>query len=235
MPQTLWLVWLIVAIVTLVGELLSLGLFLASLSIAALLTAAVSLAAPVPVQIVFFCLVSLVLLLAVRPAVLHLLPRASASNNAPAIGPVGQRALVEESVSQLNGQIRVGVGQFWTARPEPAGIVIPIGSEVEVVRMEGLTAVVRPVDSGEDFGDLEREESADIPFGLTAREVQVLQLVARGLSNADIAARLYLSQRTVDHHVSHILHKMQAGSRVEATRLALQRGLVPPDDIHPHD
>jgi DNA-binding NarL/FixJ family response regulator len=54
------------------------------------------------------------------------------------------------------------------------------------------------------------------PAGLTDREVEVLELVAEGATNAEIAARLGLSVRTVDHHVSAILSKLGARSRREA-------------------
>lgn len=54
------------------------------------------------------------------------------------------------------------------------------------------------------------------PLGLTAREAQVLALLAEGLTNASIAERLVLSTRTVDHHVSAVLAKLGVGSREEA-------------------
>jgi DNA-binding NarL/FixJ family response regulator len=55
---------------------------------------------------------------------------------------------------------------------------------------------------------------------LTARESQVLELVAEGLSNGQIAERLYISRKTVSVHVSAILRKLGAASRTEAVRLA---------------
>jgi DNA-binding CsgD family transcriptional regulator/tetratricopeptide (TPR) repeat protein len=63
----------------------------------------------------------------------------------------------------------------------------------------------------------------DNPGGLTDRQLEVLTLVTAGLSNADIAARLHISPRTADHHVSAILGKLGARSRRDAARTA--RGL----------
>ena len=64
------------------------------------------------------------------------------------------------------------------------------------------------------------------PAALTARELEVLQLLGEGLRNAAIAERLFLSPRTVDHHVSAILRKLQAGSRGEAVAQAARLGFI---------
>jgi DNA-binding CsgD family transcriptional regulator len=64
------------------------------------------------------------------------------------------------------------------------------------------------------------------PAGLTARELEVLNLVVEGLRNSEIADRLFVSQRTVDHHVSAILRKLGARSRAEASVEAVRLGLA---------
>jgi DNA-binding NarL/FixJ family response regulator len=62
--------------------------------------------------------------------------------------------------------------------------------------------------------------------GLTVRESEVAALVAAGLRNADIAKRLHVSRRTVDHHVSSILRKLHARTRGEAVAEATRLGLL---------
>jgi DNA-binding NarL/FixJ family response regulator len=62
--------------------------------------------------------------------------------------------------------------------------------------------------------------------GLTAREVEVLELVADGLRNAEIAERLFLSERTVGHHVSAILRKLGVKTRGEASAVARRNGIA---------
>ena len=61
---------------------------------------------------------------------------------------------------------------------------------------------------------------------LTAREKEVLELVAAGLANGEIAGRLFISERTVKFHVSAILSKLGAKNRTQAVRVARERGLV---------
>lgn len=70
---------------------------------------------------------------------------------------------------------------------------------------------------------VERDEGPD---ALTPRELEVLRLVAEGLSNREAAARLFVTERTVKFHVSSLLHKLGAGNRTEAVRVAVRRGLI---------
>jgi DNA-binding NarL/FixJ family response regulator len=63
---------------------------------------------------------------------------------------------------------------------------------------------------------------------LTGRELEVLQLLADGLSNADVAQRLYLSEKTVGHHVSAVLRKLGEPTRSRAVAAALRRRVIAP-------
>jgi DNA-binding NarL/FixJ family response regulator len=102
-------------------------------------------------------------------------------------------------------------------------------SAVRVVAAgEGLLApsVTRRVI--EQFTRLPPPGATDPPGGLTDRERQVLTLIARGLSNAEIAAELVLSDATVKSHVAHLLAKLQVRDRVQAVVLAYETGLIRP-------
>jgi HD-GYP domain-containing protein (c-di-GMP phosphodiesterase class II)/DNA-binding CsgD family transcriptional regulator len=95
-------------------------------------------------------------------------------------------------------------------------------TEVRAGRLDG--EVVEAVLGGTGHRVLRRREW---PAGLTPREVEVLQLLARGLSNKEIARRLVISPKTVGNHVEHIYAKIGASSRARASLFAMQNGLLP--------
>src|SRR4029450_5171030 len=68
--------------------------------------------------------------------------------------------------------------------------------------------------------------SETYPAGLSAREVEVLRLVATGLTNAEVAERGFLSRRTVEGPLGSIYRKLGLHSRAEATRFAVEHGLL---------
>ncbi len=61
---------------------------------------------------------------------------------------------------------------------------------------------------------------------MTPRELEVLEMLARGMDNPEIAQALYLSQHTVKNHVSSILVKLQVANRIQAAVRAVRKGLV---------
>ena len=98
---------------------------------------------------------------------------------------------------------------------EVRAICTPLGAAPALARVDALAA---------RFARVQPTPSA-YPGGLTAREVEVLRLVAQGLTNAQVADRLFLSPRTVDHHLATIYSKLAVSTRAAATRFALEHGL----------
>jgi DNA-binding NarL/FixJ family response regulator len=95
-------------------------------------------------------------------------------------------------------------------------------------------AVFTPGLAGLVLGEFRRMASGAAPArdqdarGLTDRETEVLRLVATGMSYKQIAARLFISHRTVQNHVQNTLNKLQLHNRVELARFAIARGLDAP-------
>lgn len=90
----------------------------------------------------------------------------------------------------------------------------------EVVRRNLRAQGVRRIPRGP------RAATRSNPAGLTGRELEILGLLAEGLQNAHIAERLFLSPKTVDHHISAVLSKLDARSRAEAVAAAYRLGII---------
>jgi len=88
---------------------------------------------------------------------------------------------------------------------------------------------VAPSLAGTLLREMTRPRQPDPLAELTSREREVLELVAGGLGNQEIGARLALAEKTIKHYMTNILQKLQVRSRVEAALLASKAGLGPPD------
>ena len=88
----------------------------------------------------------------------------------------------------------------------------------------GLRLTRRKVVSGADFAPDEQERQR---LGISKREYEVLELIAQGLSNQEIAERLFVSLNTVKTHSSHLFMKLDARRRTEAIRRAKEFRLLP--------
>jgi DNA-binding NarL/FixJ family response regulator len=114
-----------------------------------------------------------------------------------------------------------------------------LGYLPKTVALDELLDAIRSVARGESVlppeiasvvvRHLAGEKPAEVETGsLTDRELEVLELAAQGLTNHEIAQRLYISVRTVEAHLTHVYNKLDAGSRTEAVVRAMQRGWIHP-------
>jgi non-specific serine/threonine protein kinase len=126
--------------------------------------------------------------------------------------PPPHRAHYERYLNAARG--RVGAAAWTTAWA--AGRALPREEAI------ALALALAPVD-GEQATPA---PAGDNQAGLSTREVEVLGLVAQGLTNAQVAARLFLSPRTIDQHLRSIYNKLGVGNRAAATRFAIEQTLV---------
>ena len=99
---------------------------------------------------------------------------------------------------------------------------------VDTVRAAAADEAVLPEATLERLVPLMQQRTEERQVRLTDREVEVLQLVAEGMTNAAIAERLVVSLHTVRNHVARISRKLGAHSKLEALSIALRQGLVTP-------
>jgi DNA-binding CsgD family transcriptional regulator/tetratricopeptide (TPR) repeat protein len=123
-------------------------------------------------------------------------------------------AALARGVSDDEDALRLALDQLRVLGAEPAAAIV-----TRRLRSRGAKGLPRGP----------RSTTRENPAGLTSREVEVLALVAEGMRNADIAQRLFLSEKTVAHHVSAILRKLDVRTRGEAGAAAVRLGLTQND------
>ncbi|RCG22450.1 NfeD family protein [Sphaerisporangium album] len=138
-----WIFWLILAAVLGVAEIFTLTAALGLLGAAALLTTAVAaIGLPVGVQLLMFILSSVASLVLLRPvAQRHLTQPPVQRFGVSAL--VGKSAYVTREVTGRNGRVQIN-GEEWSARAYDETLVIPAGATVDVIQIEGATALVYP-------------------------------------------------------------------------------------------
>jgi DNA-binding CsgD family transcriptional regulator len=138
----------------------------------------------------------------------------------------------------INGEYEKSA-EFWHAKgiPYEEGLALMHGDEaeqVEAIRIFddlGANATANKVrqallDQGANVPRGRSRATRDHAAGLTARQAEVLDLLARGLTNIEIADELFVSHRTVENHVSAVLMKLDVGSREAAVNAARDQGIL---------
>jgi DNA-binding NarL/FixJ family response regulator len=129
------------------------------------------------------------------------------------------------------GAIRAGASGFLLKDVRPTDLIDAIRLVAAGNALLGPTVTQRLL---ERFAEPE-PAAAELPTSLTERELEILQLVAAGLSNAEIAERLVVSETTVKTHVSNLLRKLGVRDRVQAVVLAYEVGVVEPSAARNRD
>ena len=133
---------------------------------------------------------------------------------------VEYRFLVLEHSLEIYGGI---VAAIFSALGIWLGLKLTRTREVEVVR-EVPVRVEVPVPLAAPF---QRNEARRAELGITPREIDILEAMAAGLSNREIAERLYVSENTVKTHAARLFDKLSAKRRTQAIQLAKEAGLIP--------
>jgi membrane protein implicated in regulation of membrane protease activity len=136
-----WLLWVVLAALLAVGEVLTLGFLLGLLALAAVAAGIVAaVGGGLVIQFLVFIVASIASLAVIRPvAKRHLRTPAQLRTGTAAL--VGAKGVVTERVDDLSGQVKIG-GEVWSARAFMEGEVIEPGTRVEVAKIEGATALV---------------------------------------------------------------------------------------------
>ena len=134
-------IWLVAGVLLAIAELFTLDFVLIMLAVGAFAAGVVGLVLPVPVQVVAFAAVSVLGLVAVRPAIKRHLHRGADPAVMGMDAIEGAEATVVEEIAEGRGMVKIG-GGLWSARAYDATQVIEAGVQVRVVEVKGATALV---------------------------------------------------------------------------------------------
>jgi len=127
--------------------------------------------------------------------------------------------------------LRAGASGFLLKDVTPSGFVAAIKTIADGDALLAPAVTRRLLDRYADRLPPVKDERNAALQDLTEREVEVLKLVGRGLSNREIAERLVLAEPTVKTHVSHVFDKLELRDRAQAVVLAYEAGLIRPGSI----
>jgi len=136
---------------------------------------------------------------------------------------------IHDDVSYISEMIRAGVDGYMLKDEEPArliGAIKRVGAGESVFPSHLMEKVMeRYHRMSEEYGKIQTAATLE-ELQLTPREQEVLQCIVQGLSNKEIAAQLFISEKTVKNHITSLLRKLDVEDRTQAAVYAVSRGLV---------
>jgi len=128
---------------------------------------------------------------------------------------------VADEPTQINAAFAAGAVAFVVKKAQPDDIAVAVRQAYEhSIYLPGAAIVGEPArDEVSDYADL------------TRREVEILRLVSEGLSNAELARMIWVTEQTVKFHLSNIYRKLNVANRTEASRWAQVHGLLPSEPL----
>jgi predicted ATPase/DNA-binding CsgD family transcriptional regulator/uncharacterized protein HemY len=147
----------------------------------------------------------------------EMLESASSASGTPSFDPT-DRAAYEQSLAVISG--RVGEAVLATSLAEGRAMTL------DEILARTHAEIAEEERSSPSLQGKQTPSPSSYPAGLTRREVEVLRLVATGLTDAQVAERLFLSAQTVHAHLRNIYSKLGVANRLEATRFAIEHSLL---------